>query len=44
MWIYWQGVREENKVHARELDFLVKDDLVGREVSMPHFFSPLSAL
>lgn len=40
MWVYWQGVRVhiEHDVHARELDFLVKDDLVGREVSMVHFF------
>lgn len=36
MWVYWQGVRVhiEHHVHARELDFLVKDDLVGREVTM----------
>lgn len=40
MWVYWQGVRVhiEHNVHARELDFLVKDDLVGREVTMVHFF------
>lgn len=40
MWVYWQGVRVhiEHIVHARELDFLVKDDLVGREVTMVHFF------
>lgn len=37
MWIYWQGVREEHNVHARELDFLVKDDLVRREVTMLFF-------
>lgn len=40
MWVYWQGVRVhiEHNVHARELDFLVKDDLVRREVTMVHFF------
>lgn len=39
MWVYWQGVRVhiEHNVHARELDFLVKDDLVRREVTMVHF-------
>lgn len=33
MWVYWQGVRVhiEHDVHARELDFLVNDDLVRRE-------------
>lgn len=39
MWVYWQGVKVhiEHNVHARELDFLVKDDLVRREVTMVHF-------
>lgn len=27
-----------HNVHARELDFPVKGDLVGREVTMDHFF------
>lgn len=33
MWVYWQGVRGhiEHDVRARELDFLVNDDLVRRE-------------
>ena len=40
MWVYWQdvSVHIEHYVHARELDFLVKDDLVGREVTMVYFF------
>lgn len=40
MCVYWQGIRVhiEHNVHARELDFLVKDDLVRHEVTMVHFF------
>ena len=38
--MYWQGVRVhvEHNVHARELDLLLKDDLVRREVTMVHVF------
>lgn len=40
MCVYRQGIRVhiEHNVHARELDFLVKDDLVRHEVTMVHFF------
>lgn len=38
MWIYWQGVKEKHNIHARGLDFLVKDDLAICEFNMFHFF------
>ncbi len=34
----WSACKVEHYVRARELDFLVEDELVGREVTMLHFF------
>lgn len=40
MWVYWQcgRVEIEHTIHARELDLLVKDDSVRRDVAMVRFF------